>query len=97
MRRIDCAGIPLQQLEFAEYETGQKELGFDASAKHQIEARLAAHGIDQHMQAHVEAREALTLFETLLNLAQAKRQLLLREIALYRRRADEIPASSALD
>lgn len=93
LQRLDSAGIPAEHLDFAECQTGQNAWSwrFDASAKVQIEARLAAHGVDQHsldMQAHVEAREALLMFEHLLNSAQARRLILLREIANHRRRHD---------
>ncbi|WP_245266713.1 hypothetical protein [Bradyrhizobium sp. WSM1743] len=55
----------------------------DPIAATEIDTRLAAYGFDHHgisTEVHVQAREALVLFEGLLNAAQAKRMLLLREI-----------------
>lgn len=49
--------------------------------------RLASYGFDQHLintDVHVQAREVFVLFESLLNAAQAKRLLLIREIKKYR-------------
>ncbi|WLA68419.1 hypothetical protein [Bradyrhizobium diazoefficiens] len=55
----------------------------DPIATTEIDARLAGYGFDAHainMEVYVQAREILVLFEGLLNAAQTKRMLLLREI-----------------
>lgn len=51
----------------------------DASAALDIEAPLRLYGFDQHsisMEVYVQARELLSLFESLLNGAQLRRLLL---------------------
>lgn len=60
-----------------------RPLAIDPIATTEIDARLAAHGFDQHAirtEFYVQAREMVVLFEGLLNAAQTKRMLLLREI-----------------
>ncbi|WP_247317982.1 hypothetical protein [Bradyrhizobium sp. 141] len=54
----------------------------DPIAATEIDARLAAYRFDHHAisEVYVQAREVLVLFEGLLNAAQTKRILLLREI-----------------
>jgi hypothetical protein len=55
----------------------------DPIATTEIETRLAAYGFDQQAistEVYVQAREMFVLFEGLLNAAQTKRVLLLREI-----------------
>lgn len=55
----------------------------DAIAAAEIDARLAAYRFHHHAIStgvYVQAREVLVLFEGLLNAAQTKRILLLREI-----------------
>ena len=55
----------------------------DPMATTEIDARLASYGFDQdaiNMEVHAQARELLVLFESVLNAAQTKRTLLLREI-----------------
>ena len=56
----------------------------DPIAATEIDARLAAYGFDQeaiNIDVYVQAREIFVLFESLLNAAQTKRMLLLREIS----------------
>lgn len=85
LRRIDMVGIdPAFEAE-AEYHTRHNALSWriDPMAASEIEARLAAYGFDQpaiSTEVYVQAREVLVLFEGLLNAAQTKRILLLREI-----------------
>jgi hypothetical protein len=69
----------------SEYYTLQNALSWriDPIAATEIDARLAAYGFDQHAittEVYVQAREIFVLFEGLLNAAQTKRMLLLREI-----------------
>jgi hypothetical protein len=85
LRRIDLVGIAPEFNDEAEYYTQQNALSWrcDPAAATEIEARLADYGFDVHaisMEAYVQAREMLVLFEGLLNAAQSKRMLLLREI-----------------
>jgi hypothetical protein len=85
LRRIDMAGIAPDFEEQAEHYTLQNALSWrlDPIAATEIDARLAAHGFDQHAittEVFVQAREMMVLFESLLNAAQTKRMLLLREI-----------------
>ncbi|MFK4385504.1 hypothetical protein [Bradyrhizobium sp. USDA 223] len=85
LRRIDMVGIDPDFAPQAEYYTQQNALSWrtDPIAATEIEARLAAYGFDQDAvttEVYVQAREVLVLFEGLLNAAQTKRTLLLREI-----------------
>ncbi|MGY3343515.1 hypothetical protein ACVWYK_002284 [Bradyrhizobium sp. USDA 4470] len=85
LRRIDLVGIGSECQAEAEYYTLQNALSWriDPIATTEIETRLAAYGFDQHAistEVYVQAREVLVLFEGLLNAAQTKRMLLLREI-----------------
>ncbi|WP_245329399.1 hypothetical protein [Bradyrhizobium canariense] len=75
--------------EKAAYYTQQNALSWriDPIAATGIDARLAAYGFDQDAittEVYVQAREVLVLFEGLLNAAQSKRLLLLREIKNHR-------------
>lgn len=85
LRRIDMAGIDPDFREQAESYTLQNALSWriDPMAASEIEARLAVYGFDQPAitaEVFVQARELLVLFEGLLNAAQTKRMLLLREL-----------------
>lgn len=85
LRRIDMIGIDPDFEDQAEYYTQQNALSWriDPIAATEIDARLAAYGFDQDAistEVYVQAREVLVLFESLLNAAQTKRMLLLREI-----------------
>ncbi|BBO03834.1 MULTISPECIES: hypothetical protein [Bradyrhizobium] len=85
LRRIDMVGIDPEFEAEAETYTLQNALSWrcDPVAASEIEARLAAYGFDQRAittEVYVQAREVLVLFEGLLNAAQTKRMLLLREI-----------------
>ncbi|GMO16320.1 hypothetical protein [Bradyrhizobium sp. TM233] len=85
LRRIDMVGIDPEFEAEAETYTLQNALSWrcDPVAASEIDARLATYGFDQHAittEVYVQAREVLALFEGLLNAAQTKRMLLLREI-----------------
>lgn len=85
LRRIDMVGIDPDFEDRAAYYTQQNALSWriDPVAATEIDARLAAYGFDQDAittEVYVQAREVLALFEGLLNAAQTKRMLLLREI-----------------
>ncbi|WP_375161685.1 hypothetical protein [Bradyrhizobium sp. RDT46] len=90
LRRVDLAGIAPDFQDVAEVYTIGNALDWqlDASAALDIEARLRSYGFDQHaisMEVYVQAREILTLFESLLNGAQLRRLMLLKEIHNLRR------------
>ncbi|WP_456705190.1 hypothetical protein [Bradyrhizobium sp. USDA 4449] len=85
LRRIDLAGIVFESQAEAECYTLQNALSWriDPIAATEIDTRLASYGFDQHAittEVYVQAREMFVLFEGLLNAAQTKRVLLLREI-----------------
>jgi hypothetical protein len=89
LRRIDMIGIAPEFKDQAEFYTIQNALSWrlDPIATHEIEARLASYGFDQHsvsMEVHVQARELFTLFEDLLNGAQIRRLMILKEIKRQR-------------
>ncbi|SCB43270.1 hypothetical protein GA0061099_1007238 [Bradyrhizobium yuanmingense] len=90
LRRVDLAGIAPDFQDVAEIYTINNALDWqlDASAALDIEARLRSYGFDQHaisMEVYVQAREILALFESLLNAAQLRRLILLREIHALQR------------
>lgn len=85
LQRIDMIGIASDFEDQAAYYTRQNAVSWriDPMAATEIDARLAAYGFDQHAittEVYVQAREMVVLFEGLLNAAQTKRVLLLREI-----------------
>jgi hypothetical protein len=85
LRSIDMVRIAPGFEDEAEYYTLQNALSWriDAAAATEIDTRLANYGFDQHAittEVYVQAREIFVLFEGLLNAAQTKRILLLREI-----------------
>lgn len=95
LRRIDMVGIAPEFEAEAEYYTLQNALSWrmDSLAATEIGARLAAYGFDQQAittEVYVQAREMVVLFESLLNAAQTKRMLLLREIRNQRLAAGPI-------
>ncbi|WP_050424653.1 hypothetical protein [Bradyrhizobium tropiciagri] len=89
LRRIDMAGIAPEVEDEADYYTRQNALSWrlDPVATTQIEERLASYGFDQHSintDVYVQAREVFVLFEGLLNAAQARRLMFIREIKKHR-------------
>ncbi|WP_407118331.1 hypothetical protein [Bradyrhizobium sp. LMG 9283] len=89
LRRVDVAGNSPEARKVAEFYTVQNALDWqlDSKAAAEIEARLHAYGFDQHavnMEAHVQAREVLSLFEALLTGAQLRRLSLLKELNAFR-------------
>lgn len=89
LRRIDVVGVPHRSQEIAELYTIRNALDWQLtpSAAVEIESRLQSCGFDQHaisMEVYVQARELLTLFDGLLNGAQVRRLLLLKEIDNFR-------------
>nr|WP_249157407.1 hypothetical protein [Bradyrhizobium diazoefficiens] len=90
LRRIDVAGIAPDFQDVAEIYTIHNALDWqlDASAALDIEDRLRSYGFDHHaisMEVYVQAREILVLFESLLNGAQLRRLMLLKEVNNFRR------------
>lgn len=85
LRRVDLVGIVPECQDEAAYYTLQNALSWrmDPIATTEIGTRLAAYGFDQHAissEVFVQVREMFVLFEGLLNAAQTKRMLLIREI-----------------
>jgi hypothetical protein len=85
LRRIDLVGIAPDVQRDAECHIVRNPLSWriDPIAATEIESRLAAYSFDQHsvnMEVYAQAREIFILFEGLLNAAQARRLLLLKEI-----------------
>lgn len=100
LRRVDLAGIAPDFQDVAEIYTIGNALDWqlDASAAQDIEARLRSYGFDQHaisMEVYVQAREILVLFESLLNGAQLRRLMLLKEINNFRHSQLTNPARAA--
>ncbi len=99
LRRIDVAGVAPEFQGIAEFYTVQNAIDWqlDPIAAHDIDGRLASYGFDQHtisMKAYVQAREVLSVFEALLNGAQLRRLLLIKELNRLRRgKADSHLAS----
>jgi hypothetical protein len=90
LRRIDVEGIAPEFRAAAEFYTVRNALDwqFDPTAAHDIEARLASYGFDQHvinMEVYVQAREVFSHFESLLNGAQLRRVVLLKELFGFQR------------
>jgi len=88
LRRIDIVGVPHRSQEIAELYTTRNALDWQLtpSAAVEIESRVQSCGLDQHaisMEVYVQARELLTLYG-LLNGAQVRRLLLLKEIDNFR-------------
>ncbi|WP_426614768.1 hypothetical protein [Bradyrhizobium sp. McL0616] len=87
-------GIAPKLQDIAEFYTLQNALDWqlDPIAATDIETRLASYGFDQHtvsMEVYVQAREAFSIFEALLNGTQLRRLLLLKELNSFRRDRSE--------
>ncbi|WP_063709798.1 hypothetical protein [Bradyrhizobium liaoningense] len=100
LRRVDLAGTAPDFQDVAEIYTIGNALDWqlDASAALDIEARLRSYGFDQHavrMEVYVQAREILSLFESLLNGAQVRRLLLIKEFNALRHSARRAPNRGA--
>jgi hypothetical protein len=94
LRRVDLAGIAPGFQDEAEYYTVQNALSWqvDPIAAAEIDSRLAAYGFDQdyiNVEVYVQAREMFIVFEGLLNAAQLKRSIILKEIGNCRRPTNE--------
>lgn len=89
LRQIDVRDTGADSQAIAEHHTIENVFSWrcDPIARDEIEVRLLAYGFDQNsisMEVYVQARETFTVFEGLLNAAQLKRMLLLKEIRQYR-------------
>ena len=98
LRRIDLAGIPHAFLPAAVDRTKQnaEQWRSDPSAGAEIERRLIDQGIDEgslNAEVLIQAGELFSMFDNLIQSAQTRRILLLREIN-RRRIALEIEGSS---
>jgi hypothetical protein len=85
LRRIDLAGIPQASLPLALNRTKQNadQWRSDPSAGAEIEARLINQGIDEgslNAEVLIQAGELFIMFDNLIQSAQTRRILLLREI-----------------
>lgn len=90
LRRVDLAGIAPEFQDEAERYIQQNALSWqvDPIAAAEIENHLADYGIDHHalsMEVYVHAREIFTLFKGLLNAAQLKRAVILKQISNFGR------------
>ena len=85
LQRIDLPGIPHAFTQFAKDHTrlNAEAWQIDPSATAEIERRLERHGIDEgsiNAELLVQTQELLLLFDGLMQSAQSRRILLLREI-----------------
>jgi hypothetical protein len=85
LRRIDLPGIPQAFLPFARDRTKEnaEQWRNDPTAGAEIEARLIDQGIDDgslNAELLIQTRELFILFDNLIQSAQTRRVLLLREI-----------------
>ena len=89
LQRIDLPGIPHAFKPFAQEQTrlSAEAWRIDPMAAAEIEDRLAMRGIDEssvNAETLIQARELFVLFDTLMQAAQTRRILLLREISRRR-------------
>jgi hypothetical protein len=89
LHRIDLAEIPpeTEQVANRHIRRNARDWRTDPQAASEIEARLAAYGIDQHAinaESFVQAREIFFLFQALIDTAQMRRVSILREIRFQR-------------
>jgi hypothetical protein len=87
--RIDLAGIEEDALPRASHQIKKNVAAWrtDPQAEIEIESRLVAHRVDTesiNLEAFSQGQELYLLFDTLLNSAQSRRILLLREIETRR-------------
>lgn len=85
LQRIDLAGIPQAFMQSARDRTKQnaEQWRSDPIAGGEIESRLIAEGIDEaslDAEVLIQARELFVMFDNLIQSAQTRRVLLLREI-----------------
>jgi hypothetical protein len=85
LQRIDLPGIPYAFGQFAQEQTrlNAEQWRIDPSAAAEIEDRLIMRGIDNgsvNAETLIQSRELFVLFDSLMQSAQTRRILLLREI-----------------
>jgi hypothetical protein len=100
LRRIDVIELPAEHNEAANRHLRRNAVEWqtDPDAAADIEARLAAFGIDQqaiNAESFNQAREYFLLFQALLDAAQSRRISLLREIKLHRATANAPSSAKA--
>jgi hypothetical protein len=96
--RLDGAGIPAAAAEILRLQTVRTaaEWRDDPEAAAEIEARLQRHGFDAaaiNAEVFVQARDTFAIFDELMQRAQHRRILLLREMSVRRefaKRAEQI-------
>jgi hypothetical protein len=89
LQRIDLPGIPHAFKQFAREQTrlNAEEWRIDPAATAEIEDRLMTRGIDEgslNAETLIQSRELFVLFDNLMQSAQTRRILLLREISRRR-------------
>ena len=89
LQRLDGSGIATQatQTMLAQSRRNALEWREDPDAAVEIETRLKQYGFDAvviNAEVHVQARNQLELFDVLMQRAQQRRIILLREIAIRR-------------
>jgi len=82
---LDGAGIPRRDAAYVEVQVGRSAAQWrdDPQAANEIEARLRRHGFDDHAvnaELYFQARTAFAIFDELMQAAQHRRMVLLREI-----------------
>ena len=85
LQRLDLPGISLKSLKPARHHIRRNAAQWrdDPEAAAEIEDRLASNGIDSesiNLEVFVQSREIFSMFDLLINSAQRRRLLLLREI-----------------
>ena len=85
LQRLDGAGMPTEAAGKVHMETKRNAAQWrgDRAAADEIEARLARHGVDLTSitaEVFVQARDVFDMFDSLMQTAQSRRLLLLREI-----------------
>jgi hypothetical protein len=89
LQRLDGSGIaaPATSTMLAQTQRNALQWREDPDAALEIEARLKRYGFDAvviNAEVHVQARDQLEMFDVLMQRAQQRRIVLLREIAIRR-------------
>jgi hypothetical protein len=89
LQRLDSAGMPAEAADNVHMQTKRnaEQWRSDRRAADEIEARLARHGFDLTSitaEVFVQARDVFDMFDGLMQTAQSRRLVLLREINIRR-------------
>jgi hypothetical protein len=87
--RVDSLGLPSAVREIAQRHTRRnvEQWRDDPTAAAEIEGRLKSHGIDAasiNLEVFVHARDLFVMFDSMIDTAQRRRIILLRELASRR-------------